>query len=186
MKAFPVSLILGLAITCQAAEPTVREQATAVLAQSDQLPKPLPTAKQLTHADKKDATLATPEPMVQLPDYDVTATRSVIPNKAKIELDLAKNAVAVQQEKAQLKATEMDRGLNREDSSIDFGWGGFAFGYDTAAERAAQARDRLKVLDLEQTIVLTSLATSEKDGKELERLLADLKGPTAPAYMKRQ
>ncbi len=159
MKIVTHSLILGLVASCLAEEPTMREKINVVLEHSDQMTQPPPTAKEMIRTDKKDATLATPEASVQLPDYEVTAPR--IANKQKVELELAKNEVARRQEEANLVPTELSK---------IFGLSGIGL-----------ARERLKFLEFQEKILLTSLATadSEKDRKELLRLLAKDHYPTS-------
>jgi hypothetical protein len=206
MKTAVTILTLALIAAPLAAEPPMRDKITSVLAESDHHPTPPPTAKQLTESKtppgtstaKTEATppvppasLADPKPeplpaplaatpqtegTVQLPNFPVTAP--LIKDKQRIELDLAKSQVAMRQEQAQVKATPVDKVLNRDDFKIEAGPATFAFGLASSSARAAEARYRLNVLDVEQTVFLTSLATDEKDEKELMRLLAKTKAPS--------
>ncbi|HET7536602.1 MAG TPA: hypothetical protein VFJ90_09125, partial [Candidatus Didemnitutus sp.] len=120
MKPIVLSLIAALTAGLLVAEPTVRDQVTEVLAHSDSKAVPPPTAKEMSQRLPPKRGISIADSVVTLPDYEVTAPR-VIPNQAKIELDLAKNQVAVRQEEAQLKATETDKGLNPGSCSYEVG-----------------------------------------------------------------
>jgi hypothetical protein len=159
MKTVALVLLLAFAAGRVAADPTMREKITVSLAQPDQSPPPPRTAKQMVkHKDAEPEIDA--EAAVKLPDYDVTAPR--VHNKKKIELELAKNDVAMRQEVANLEVTELEKIIGGSAGRIYF------------------VRQRMKLLDLQETILLTSLATadSEKDRKELMRLLAKDRYPT--------
>ncbi|HET7536603.1 MAG TPA: hypothetical protein VFJ90_09130 [Candidatus Didemnitutus sp.] len=154
MKTPALTMLVGLIACRLAADPTMHEKITAALADSDHATPPPRTAHDFAKAKEVKADLV--EGTIQLPDFEVTAP--LIPNKQKIELQLAKNQVAQRQEEANLVPTVLDR---------VFGMG-----------RIASARERLKFLQLQETVILSSLATSEADGKELMRLLAKDRYPT--------
>lgn len=177
MKTVIYILIASLAVSRLAADPTMREKITTAIADSDQRSLPPPLTKQTAKPETPPpAPTATPAPevaaTVQLPDFQVTAP--LIKNKQQVELLLAKNQIAARQEEKQLKSTEADKVLNNE--AYQFGM--LAFGSATASARAANARYRLSVMELDQTVLLSTLATGEEDKKELMQLLAKTKGPT--------
>lgn len=158
MKPLAFVLLAAVSTGLLAADPTMREKITAKLVSPETSPKPLPTAKQMVKL--KDAAPDVEfEATVKLPDYEVTAP--LVTQKQKVELKLARMEVARRQDEANLAPpNELEKIV-----------GG-------AAGRIAAARERLKFLDMQETIVLTSLATSEEDAKELLRLLAKDRYPT--------
>jgi len=176
MKTLAVILVVGLAAPAVVAEPPMRDKITAAIANADQGPQPPPTAKQMVKHHDAAQPAAQAEATVQLPDYEVTAP--LIRNRQKIELNLAKHEIAVHQEEKQLKATTTDKVLNNDAFSVQVGPATFAFGSATASARASEARRRLAVLDVEQTILLTGLTSTDEEQKKLKNLLGRALGPT--------
>jgi hypothetical protein len=155
MKPLAFALLVALSAGRLAADPSMREKITAKLASPEHSPKPLPTAKQMVKLKDAEPDIVA-EATVKLPDFVVTAP--LITQKDKVELKLAKMDVARRQEEANVGPNALSKFVSPSGN--------------------AMARERLKLIELQETIILTSLATSEKDAKELWRLLAKDRYPT--------